>query len=117
MAHASIRTTHIVQLELSAEEATWLRAYVQNSLGAHFDPPSDYEDKRDLRIRSAIFEALSRDTIRSAIFDASSTPDQRRGIGEPSSSPASSTPASSSSAWPASVRPTAPAPAAPVRPV
>jgi hypothetical protein len=58
MAKISIRTNPVVHLELSAKEAVWLKAYMQNPLGSHFDPPSDYESQEDRTIRLAIFEAL-----------------------------------------------------------
>ena len=62
MAKSQIRLTPTVCLELSAEEATWLRALLQNPIGALQDPPSDYEDEFERRIRSAIFEALPSET-------------------------------------------------------
>ncbi len=58
MAKSKTRTTPVISLELSAEEAYWLKAYLQNSIGAHFDPPSDYERQEDRTTRMAIFEAL-----------------------------------------------------------
>jgi hypothetical protein len=58
MAKTSVRTNPVVYLELSAEEAVWLKAYMQNSIGSHFDPPSDYESQEDRTTRKAIFEAL-----------------------------------------------------------
>ena len=58
MAKVSIRTNPVVYLELSAEEAGWLKAYMQNSIGSQFDPPSDHESQEDRTNREAIFGAL-----------------------------------------------------------
>ena len=58
MAKVSIRTNPVVCLELSAEEADWLKAYMQNSIGSQFDPPSDHESQEDRTTRKAIFDAL-----------------------------------------------------------
>ena len=54
MAKATVRTNPVVYLELSLEEAFWLKRLTQNFLG----PEPEAEGNQSRRIRSAIFEAL-----------------------------------------------------------
>jgi len=54
MAKAIVHTNPVVHLELSLEEAFWLKSHTQSFLG----PEPKTEDNQRRRIRSAIFEAL-----------------------------------------------------------
>lgn len=54
MAKATVRTNPVVHLELSLEEAFWLKSLTQNFLG----PEPEAEGNQSRRIRSAIFGAL-----------------------------------------------------------
>jgi hypothetical protein len=56
MAKATLRTNPVVHLELSLEEALWLKGLTQNFLSC--TSPSVTEDDQNCRIRCAIFEAL-----------------------------------------------------------
>jgi hypothetical protein len=58
MASSKIRTTTIVTLELSSEEAAWLRALVQNPIGCEANGWPFDEPAQDRSIRKAIFSAL-----------------------------------------------------------
>lgn len=62
MAKASIRASIVHHLELSSEEATWLRALVQNPISPEVNGFLHDEDARDRRIRESIFDALSNST-------------------------------------------------------
>jgi hypothetical protein len=58
MANAQVRTITTVVLELSPEEAAWLRALVQNPIGCEVNGFQPDEDSQNREIREAIFSAL-----------------------------------------------------------
>ena len=55
MAKATIRQTTVVDLQLTKEEARWLKSLVQNPI--HATHPSQ-EDPQDKKNRSALWNAL-----------------------------------------------------------
>ena len=55
MAKATVRTNLVVYLELSSEEALWLKGLTQN----FWVPETETETENDRKIRRAIFEALT----------------------------------------------------------
>lgn len=62
MAKASIRTSITLHLELSSEEATWLRALVQNPIGQEVNGFPPDEDAQERMIRTSIFNAICNST-------------------------------------------------------
>jgi len=58
MAKATVRNNPVVFLELSSEEALWLKALTQNFIGPTNPLPIEAENDQSRRIRRAIFEAL-----------------------------------------------------------
>jgi hypothetical protein len=57
MAKATVHNTPVVHLELTADEALWLRALLQNPIGGEED---EYE--RNRKPRESIFSALPLET-------------------------------------------------------
>jgi len=63
MAKATVRNNPVVNLELSSEEAFWLKSLTQNFIGPTDPLPNGFlhfeaENDQSRRIRRAIFEAL-----------------------------------------------------------
>ncbi len=54
MATATYKTTKVITLNLSAEEADYIKGMAQNYYGEY----PEYETEKDKQIRESIFEAL-----------------------------------------------------------
>lgn len=52
-----VETYQTVEIKMSGKEASWLKAYVQNTL-------SQYESSEDVMMRKEIFEALKKAGIK-----------------------------------------------------